>query len=155
MLAKQAKRKPRDIAELIAGRLADHEAVESVDIAGPGSLVLLDELGASTDPEEGAALARAVLDRLAECRVPTIVTTHHRSVAAHAEATVGMENASGDLDPDTLAPTYRLTMGIPGRSYAMSVAAGLGMPKDVLAAAGSYIDAKLSLIHISEPTRPY
>jgi DNA mismatch repair protein MutS2 len=116
--------------------------IEILDNAGPGSLVLLDELGASTDPEEGAALARAVLDRLAECRVPTIVTTHHRSVAAHAEATVGMENASVDLDPDTLAPTYRLTMGIPGRSYAMSVAAGLGMPKDVLAAAGSYIDAK-------------
>jgi DNA mismatch repair protein MutS2 len=113
-----------------------------LDNAGPGSLVLLDELGASTDPEEGAALARAVLDRLAAHRVPTIVTTHHRSVAAHAEATEGMENASVDLDPDTLAPTYRLTMGIPGRSYAMSVAAGLGMPPDVLDAAGSYIDAK-------------
>jgi DNA mismatch repair protein MutS2 len=113
-----------------------------LDNAGPDSLVLLDELGASTDPEEGAALARAVLDRLADRRVPTIVTTHHRSVAAHAEATVGMENASVDLDPDTLAPTYRLTMGIPGRSYAMSVAAGLGMPRDVLDAAGSYIDAK-------------
>ena len=113
-----------------------------LDNAGPGSLVLLDELGASTDPEEGAALARAVLDRLAAQKVPTIVTTHHRSVAAHAEATEGMENASVDLDPDTLAPTYRLTMGIPGRSYAMSVAAGLGMPKDVLDAAGSYIDAK-------------
>ena len=110
--------------------------------AGSGSLVLLDELGASTDPEEGAALARAVLDRLSEQKIPTVVTTHHRSVAAHAEASEGMENASVDLDPDTLAPTYRLTMGIPGRSYGMSVAAGLGMPPDVLAAAGSYIDAK-------------
>jgi DNA mismatch repair protein MutS2 len=110
--------------------------------ADAGSLVLLDELGASTDPEEGAALARAVLDQLAEKKIPTIVTTHHRSVAAHAEASEGMENASVDLDPDTLAPTYRLTMGIPGRSYGMSVAAGLGMPQDVLDAAGSYIDAK-------------
>ncbi len=113
-----------------------------LESAGPGSLVLLDELGASTDPEEGAALARAVLDHLAEQKIPTVVTTHHRSVAAHAEASKGMENASVDLDPDTLAPTYRLTMGIPGRSYGMSVAAGLGMPQDVLEAAGSYIDAK-------------
>ncbi len=137
--------------------VGDHQSIESsvstfsshmrrvigiLEKADSGSLVLLDELGASTDPEEGAALARAVLDRLAERNVPTIVTTHHRSVAAHAEATEGMENASVDLDPDTLAPTYRLTMGIPGRSYGMSVAAGMGMPPDVLSAAGSYIDAK-------------
>ena len=116
--------------------------IEIIESAGPRSLVLIDELGASTDPEEGAALARAVLDRLADRKVPTIVTTHHRSVAAHAEAREGMENASVDLDPDTLAPTYRLTMGVPGRSYAMSVAAGLGLPDDVLRAANSYVDPR-------------
>lgn len=110
--------------------------------ASPGSLVLLDELGSSTDPEEGAALARAVLDRLAGRCIPAVVTTHHRSVAAHAETAPGMENASVELDPETLAPTYRLTMGVPGRSYAMAVAAGLGMPSDVLGAAESYLDPR-------------
>ncbi len=113
---------------------------EILDGAGPRSLVLLDELGSSTDPEEGAALARAVLDALAGRGVPTVATTHHRSVAAHAAAAPGMENASVELDPVTLEPTYRLTMGAPGRSYAMSVAAGLGIPEEVLRAARSYLD---------------
>ena len=110
--------------------------------ASPRSLVLLDELGSSTDPEEGAALARAVLDRLAGRCIPAIATTHHRSVAAHAETAPGMENASVELDPETLAPTYRLTMGVPGRSYAMAVAARLGMPSDVLGAAEAYLDPR-------------
>ncbi len=110
--------------------------------ASPRSLVLLDELGSSTDPEEGAALARAVLDELAGRSIPAVVTTHHRSVAAHAEASQGMENASVELDPETLAPTYRLTMGVPGRSYAMAVAARLGMPGDVLGAAEAYLDPR-------------
>lgn len=108
--------------------------------AGPGSLVLLDELGSSTDPEEGAALARAVLDHLAERRILSVATTHHRSVAAHAQTTEGMESASVDLDPDTLAPTYSLTIREAGRSYAMAVAARLGMPRSVLGAAESYLD---------------
>ena len=110
--------------------------------AGPRSLALFDELGSSTDPEEGAALARAVLDDLASRGVPTIATTHHRSVAAHAAASAGMENASVELDPVTLEPTYRLVMGAPGRSYAMSVAAGLGVPSRVMRAARSYLDPR-------------
>ena len=100
--------------------------------ATPESLVLLDELGTSTDAEEGSALARAILENLASKRVSTIVTTHHRSVAAYAETTSGMMNASVQLDADSLTPTYHLTLGIPGRSYAMAIASSLGLPEHIL-----------------------
>ncbi|MBM3944476.1 MAG: hypothetical protein FJ317_03170, partial [SAR202 cluster bacterium] len=106
--------------------------VAILGLATTKSLVLLDELGTGTDPEEGAALAKGVLAYLNGHKIPTIVTTHHRSVAALAEATPGMANASVDLDPDTLQPNYKLTIGIPGRSYALKVAEGLGMPSEVL-----------------------
>ena len=100
--------------------------------AGPQSLVLLDELGGSTDPEEGAALAKSVIAHLARKRVSAIVTTHHRNVAAFADTSERMMNASFQLDPDTLEPTYRLTVGAPGRSYAMAVAERLGLPPEIL-----------------------
>ena len=100
--------------------------------AGPHSLVLLDELGTSTDPEEGSALAKAIIAHLARKRAMTIVTTHHRNVAAFAEASEDMMNASFQLDPHTLEPTYRMTVGVPGRSYAMAVAEGLGLPIEIL-----------------------
>ena len=96
------------------------------------SLVLLDELGASTDPEEGSALAKAILGRLAKRGVTTIATTHHRTVAVYAAGNTSMMNASVDLDPATLTPTYNITQGVPGRSYAMSVAARLGLPQEIL-----------------------
>ena len=114
--------------------------VRIIEAAGPGSLVLLDELGASTDPEEGAALGRAVLDHLANASVNTIATTHHRQVATHAEASASMGNASVQLEPDTLEPTYELTMGIPGRSYAMSVAARLGLVEEIMERAKSLLE---------------
>ena len=97
------------------------------------SLVLLDELGNSTDPEEGSAIAKAIIGHLAERRIPTIVTTHHRNVAAYAEANPHTTNGSFQLDPDTLEPTYQLTMGVPGRSYAMAVAERLGLPAEIMA----------------------
>ena len=100
--------------------------------AGPRSLVLLDELGTSTDPEEGSALAKAIIAHLARKRATTIVTTHHRNVAAFAEASDDMMNASFQLDPRTLEPTYRMTIGVPGRSYAMAVAERLGLPGQIL-----------------------
>ena len=96
------------------------------------SLVLLDELGTSTDPDEGSALAKAIIGHLAGRNIATIATTHHRSVAAFAESSDDMMNASFQLDPDTLKPTYRMTIGIPGRSYAMAIAERLGLPKDIL-----------------------
>ena len=108
--------------------------------AGPQSLVLLDELGTSTDPEEGSALAKAILEHLAARGIATIATTHHRTVAAHAEASASMMNASVQLDPSSLRPTYRLTMGVPGRSYAMSVASHLGLPAEIMDNARSLVE---------------
>ncbi|MDA0768666.1 MAG: endonuclease MutS2 [Chloroflexi bacterium] len=114
--------------------------VDILEEATPNSLVLLDELGTSTDPEEGSALAKAILERLADQRISTIVTTHHRSVATFAEANDSMMNASVQLNPTTLSPTYHLTMGIPGRSYAMAVAASLGLPEDIMENARSLME---------------
>ena len=114
--------------------------IEILAEATTGSLVLLDELGTSTDAEEGSALARAILEELAEKGVSTIVTTHHRSVAAYAETTAGMMNASVQLDADSLMPTYYLTLGIPGRSYAMAIAASLGLPEHILENAQASIE---------------
>ena len=96
------------------------------------SLVLIDELGTSTDPEEGSALSEAILSHFQDVGALTIATTHHRVVAAYAQEQVGMMNASVDLDPVTLAPTYRITMGLPGRSYAMTIATRLGLASQVV-----------------------
>ena len=108
--------------------------------ATPRSLVLLDELGTSTDPEEGSALARAILAHLADRSIPTVVTTHHWTVAALAEETASLENASVELDPVTLEPTYRVTMGLPGRSYALAVAERIGLDPELIEAAKRYQD---------------
>jgi DNA mismatch repair protein MutS2 len=116
-----------------------------IDILGDAtasSLVLLDEIGTSTDPEEGSALARAVLDNLAERGITTVATTHYRAVAAHAEGHPGMSNASVQLDAQTLLPTYELTLGVPGRSYAMSIAANLGLPGPIMEKAKSLIEPR-------------
>ncbi|MYC31093.1 MAG: hypothetical protein F4X65_13545 [Chloroflexi bacterium] len=103
------------------------------------SLVLIDELGTSTDPEEGAALAQAILGRLRSLDVMTIATTHHRGVARYVQEQSGMVNASVDLDPTTLEPTYRITLGLPGRSYALTIADRLGLDAEILDEARSLI----------------
>ncbi len=103
------------------------------------SLVLMDELGTSTDPEEGAALAEAVLHSLLEVGVTTVATTHLRRVAAYVQDTDGMINASVELDPDTFEPTYGLTVGLPGRSYALTIAARAGLPPEVVERAQSML----------------
>ncbi len=96
------------------------------------SLVLLDELGAGTDPQEGSALARAVLTYLLARRITNIVATHYPELKTFAHATKGVINASLEFDLDTLKPTYHLILGLPGRSNALAIAERLGLAKEIV-----------------------
>lgn len=96
------------------------------------SLVLLDEVGAGTDPQEGSALARALISSLLRRQAMVVATTHYSEVKAYAYATQGVENASVEFDVKTLSPTYRLMVGVPGRSNALSIARRLGMPVEIV-----------------------
>ena len=103
--------------------------------ADPHTLVLLDELGAGTDPEEGAALAAAILEHLLRLGARVVVTTHLGDLKLMAHQVPGMANASVTFDVERLAPTYRLVVGSPGPSQALAIAARLGMPAAILEAA--------------------
>jgi len=115
--------------------------------ASDRSLILLDEFGAGTDPLEGAALGRALLDRFREKGLTAIITTHLGSLKQYAYLHEGVENAAMEFDRETLKPTYRLLLGIPGSSNALAVARRLGIDEDVLQSAESEIAAA------EEPTR--
>jgi DNA mismatch repair protein MutS2 len=104
------------------------------------SLVILDELGAGTDPQEGAALARAILSTLLAEGVTTFVATHYPELKTFAHTTPGVVNASLEFNVQTLRPTYRLTIGLPGRSNALAIAQRLGLPNEIIEAAKSEID---------------
>jgi len=103
----------------------------------PHSLVLLDELGISTDPGEGAALAQATLAHFVEKGTAVVVTTHFSELKAFAHLNKGLRNASLDFDPVTLMPTYRLSVGIPGGSNALNIASRFGLPDDIVSNARS------------------
>ncbi len=103
----------------------------------PHSLVLLDELGISTDPGEGAALAQATLTHFVEKGTAVVVTTHFSELKAFAHLNKGLRNASLDFDPVTLMPTYRLSIGIPGGSNALNIASRFGLPEDIVSNARS------------------
>lgn len=108
--------------------------------ADESSLVLFDELGAGTDPQEGAALARAILSYLVKQRIPCLVATHYPELKVFAHGTPGVVNASMEFDLQTLRPTYHLTVGLPGRSNALYIARRLGLPVQIIEDARSSLN---------------
>jgi DNA mismatch repair protein MutS2 len=113
--------------------------IRILKLAGSRSLILLDELGAGTDPQEGAALARALLTEFLNIPSTTLVATHYPELKTFAHVTQGVRNASVEFDLESLQPTYRLMIGLPGRSNALAIAERLGLEKTLIQRARSMI----------------
>jgi DNA mismatch repair protein MutS2 len=111
--------------------------VRIVEEAGPGTLVLLDELGAGTDPTEGSALAQALIDHFIAAGALVAATTHYAELKAYAHNTPAAENASVEFDLETLSPTYHLRIGLPGTSQAFNIASRLGLSDEIVTEARS------------------
>jgi DNA mismatch repair protein MutS2 len=134
-----------------------NQVVKILNGANEGTLVLLDELGAGTDPIEGAVLATAILDRLMAAGARVVVTTHLGQLKSYAYQTPRVQNGSVQFDAQTLEPTYRLMIGTPGSSNALVIAKRLGMPKAVISQAGALLekqsDGTSDLINQIQATR--
>lgn len=113
--------------------------ISIIKASGSRTLVLLDELGAGTDPREGTALGIAVLEALIKSGAKTITTTHYGELKYFASNNPLARNAAMEFDSDTLQPSYRITIGVPGRSCALSIASRLGLPKEIISRAETLI----------------
>ncbi len=133
---------------------------EILETADSGTLVLIDEIGAGTDPQEGSSLSVAVLEKLTRCHTLTIVTTHHGSLKAFAHSSEGCVNGSMEFDLNTFQPTYRFHAKIPGSSYALDIARRAGLTDDLIARAQEVLGSDKGKVEdliadLSEKVRHY
>jgi DNA mismatch repair protein MutS2 len=127
------------VFDAVFSDMGDESSIEQSLSTFSAHLVLIDELGAGTDPTEGGALGTAILDYLLDRKIMTVVTTHFSFIKMHALGRTDAEVASVEFDPVTCRPTYRLVMGVPGRSNALEVAGNLGLEAEILDRSREYI----------------